>query len=92
MIKSFKDKKTERFFEGKDVKEFRGFAKQLTRRLSILNDAEKQDDLSGLRSNRFEQLSGDRKGQCSIRVNMQWRICFNWEVDGPANVEVVDYH
>lgn len=90
MIKSFKDKKTARFFEGKDVKEFRGFADQLTRRLAVLNDAEKQQDLTELRSNRFELLSGDRKGQCSIRVNKQWRLCFRWESDGPEDVEVVD--
>lgn len=92
MIKSFKDRKTERFFEGKDVKEFRSFADQLTRRLAVLNDAEKQQDLIELRSNRFELLSGDRKGQYSIRVNKQWRLCFRWESDGPEDVEVVDYH
>ncbi len=92
MIKSFKDKKAERFFEGKDVKGFRAFADQLTRRLTILNDAAKQQDLQELRSNRFELLSGDRKGQCSIRINKQWHLCFRWESDGPEDVEVVDYH
>jgi proteic killer suppression protein len=92
MIKSFRGKKTARFFEGKDVKEFRSFANQLTKRLAVLNDAEKQQDLTELRSNRFELLSGDRKGQCSIRVNKQWRLCFRWESNGPEDVEVVDYH
>ena len=77
MIKSFKDKKTAQFFEGKDVKEYRNFANQLTRRLAVLNDAEKQQDLTELRSNRFEMLSGDRKGQCSIRIKKTMAALFS---------------
>lgn len=92
MIQNFKDKKCSRFFEGEDVKQFRSFADHLTRRLVILNDAEVLLDLQALRSNRFEALSGDRKGQYSIRINKQWRLCFRWESDGPEDVEVVDYH
>jgi len=92
MIRSFKDKKSARFFEGEDVKDFRSFAEQLARRLTYLNDAEKLQDLRELRSNRFEALIGNRKGQYSIRVNKQWRLCFRWGQDGPEDVEVVDYH
>jgi len=92
MIRSFKDKKSARFFEGEDVKEFRGFSEQLERRLTYLNDAENLKDLRELRSNRFEALVGNRKGQYSIRVNKQWRLCFRWGSEGPEDVEVVDYH
>ena len=92
MIKSFKDKKVARFFEGEDVKDYRSFADQLARRLTYLNDVEELVDLRELRSNRFEALVGKRKGQYSIRINKQWRLCFRWGSDGPENVEVVDYH
>lgn len=63
-----------------------------TRRLVVLDSAESLKDLSALRSNRLETLSGDRRGQHSIRINRQWRICFRWEEDGPYDVEIVDYH
>lgn len=84
--------KSARFFEGEEVKDFRGFAEQLERRLTYLNDAENLQDLRELRSNRFEALVGNRKGQYSIRINKQWRLCFRWGSDGPEDVEVVDYH
>jgi proteic killer suppression protein len=92
MIRSFKDKKSARFFEGEDVKEFRNFADQLARRLTYLNEVTNLQDLRELRSNRFEALIGNRKGQYSIRINKQWRLCFRWGSDGPEDVEVVDYH
>ncbi len=92
MIRSFKDKKTARFFEGEDVKEYRSFVDQLARRLTYLNEVEELQDLRELRSNRFEALIGKRKGQYSIRINKQWRLCFRWGPDGPEDVEVVDYH
>jgi proteic killer suppression protein len=92
MIISFKGKKPERFFYGESVKDYRGFAKQLSRRLIVLDSAESVRDLSELRSNRFETLTGDRKGQLSIRINRQWRICFRWGDEGPEDVEIVDYH
>ena len=92
MIRSFKDKKTARFFEGEDVKEYRCFVDQLARRLTYLNEVEELQDLRELRSNRFEALIGKRKGQYSIRINKQWRLCFRWGPDGPEDVEVVDYH
>jgi proteic killer suppression protein len=92
MIRSFRGRKTGRFFEGQHVRDFRSFADQATRRLVILDNAESLQDLAALRSNRLESLAGDRKGQHSIRINQQWRICFRWEDDGPIDVEIVDYH
>ena len=92
MIRSFKDKKAAWFFKGEDVKSYRSFSDQLVRRMTYLNDASSLQDLRELRSNRFEALVGDRKGQYSIRINKQWRLCFRWESDGPEDVEVVDYH
>ncbi len=92
MIRSFKDGETERFFEGQFIRDFQGFTDQATRRLAVLDSAESLRDLSALRSNRLESLSGDRKGQYSIRINQQWRLCFQWDDDGPFDVEIVDYH
>jgi len=92
VIRGFKDRKTRQFFEGTDVREFRGIAEQAARRLTILNSAEALKDLASLRSNRLELLSGNRKNQYSIRINKQWRICFQWREDGPFDVEIVDYH
>ena len=71
---------------------FQAFADQATRRLTVLASAESVDDLAALPSNRFERLRGNRAGQCSIRINTQWRICFRWEADGAYDVEIVDYH
>ena len=92
MIRGFKDRMTQRFFAGQRVRKFQGFADQAARRLIVLDSAESLQDLTALRSNRFESLSGDRAGQCSIRINRQWRICFSWEEDRPYDVEIVDYH
>ena len=92
MIQGFNDRRTERFFEGQQVPAFSGIADQATRRLTVLDNAASLRDLSGLPSNRLESLSGIRAGQHSIRINRQWRICFRWGVDGPYDVEIVDYH
>ncbi len=92
MIRGFKDRKTQRFFEGQRVPVFQGFADQASRRLTVLDNAESLQDLAALRSNRLELLSGNRVGQHSIRINRQWRICFRWLEDGPWEVEIVDYH
>jgi proteic killer suppression protein len=62
------------------------------RRLAILNDAESIEDLMELPSNRLEALEGDRVGQCSIRINDQWRICFTFSEGDVYDVEIVDYH
>lgn len=92
MIRSFRDRKTERFFKGYRVAEFQGFAEQATRRLAYLDSAESLQDLAGLPSNRLEALRGDRAGWYSIRINRQWRICFRWKNNEPFDVEIEDYH
>lgn len=94
MILNYRDKKTEQFASGAFVKAFQGFEEQAARRLSILNAALTLDTLRALPGNRLESLKGDRAGQYSIRINQQWRICFEWPdgQTGPSNVEIVDYH
>jgi toxin HigB-1 len=92
MIRSFKDKDTRRMYEGELVKKWQGFIGQAEKRLEILDNATCLQDLKNLPSNRFEVLLGDRKGQYSISINMQWRICFEWCENEPHNVEIVDYH
>ncbi len=94
MISSFRDKKTEAFARGKFVRAFQGFDRQGWKRLEILAAATSLNDLRGLPSNRLEVLKDDRAGQLSIRINKQWRICFEWPKDatGPSNVEITDYH
>ena len=92
MIRSFRDKRTEAFFDGRPVKEFRAFERQAVRRLQILDSATSLRDLMGLPSNHFEALHGNRAGQFSIRINRQWRVCFEWIDDEAHDVEIVDYH
>ena len=92
MIRSFRDKDTEALYSGRRVRRFEGFRAQAERRLQILASAVKLEDLMMLPSNRFEALSGGRKGQYSIRINEQWRVCFEWKEDGPHSVEITDYH
>jgi proteic killer suppression protein len=90
----YRDKRTERFASGERVKEFQAFERQAKKRLRILFDSVSRNGLMLLPSNHFEALGGDRSGQYSIRINMQWRICFEWP-DGaarPFNIEIVDYH
>ena len=94
MILSYRDRRTRHFAGGEFVRPFQGFERQGWKRLEILNAATSLADLAALPSNRLEALSGNRKGQYSIRINQQWRICFEWPTDatGPSNVEIVDYH
>ncbi len=92
MIQSFKDKRTRRLFEGERVPAFQTFARQAEKRLRVLDAADRLEALMRLPSNRFKALGGDRLGQYSIRINDQWRICFEWHQDGPHNVEITDYH
>lgn len=92
MIKSFRDKDTHAFYEGRRVRRFGGFAAQARKRLQVLDAACGIADLAALHSNRFEKLRGDRAGQYSIRVSDQWRLCFRWAGQGPEDVEIVDYH
>ncbi|MFI4985830.1 MAG: type II toxin-antitoxin system RelE/ParE family toxin [Alphaproteobacteria bacterium] len=92
MIRSFRDRRTQAFFEGRHVPQFRAFADQAARRLAMLDKARALSDLAAVPGNRLEALRGDRQGQHSIRINRQWRACFEWRSDGPYNVEIVDYH
>ena len=93
MIKSFKSKETARIFARLRSNKLPQDIQQTSyRKLRMLNNAHILDDLRVPPANRLEKLSGDRSGQYSIRINDQWRICFEW-IDGDAyNVEIVDYH
>ncbi|HKS63454.1 MAG TPA: type II toxin-antitoxin system RelE/ParE family toxin [Xanthobacteraceae bacterium] len=93
MIRSFADRATERFFKD-DVcpSQWQEFKSVAARKLDMIDAATKVEDLLSPPGNRLEGLKGDRKGQWSIRINRQWRICFRWTKDGPADVEIVDYH
>ena len=92
MIRSFRNRPTQRFFEGNRVAAFQAFEDQATRRLTLLDNAESLRDLAALPSNRLESPKGDRAGEFSIRINTQWRVCFRWGAEGPYDVEIVDYH
>ena len=91
---SFRDKRTREFAEGKYIKAFSGISRQAEMKLDQLDAAASWKDLAVLPGNRCEALKGSRKGQYSIRINDQWRICFEWpdRSPGPINVEIVDYH
>jgi proteic killer suppression protein len=94
MIRSYKNRDTERFANGARIARWDALRRQAEKRLRILDAATCLADLAALNSNGLEPLKADRKGQHSIRVNRQWRICFEWPSDaaGPENVEIVDYH
>jgi len=94
MIVSYRDKRTRGFAAGKRVKAFSGIERPARLKLDRLEAAVALKDLAALPGNRFEALLSDRKGQYSIRVKDQWRICFEWpdRSPGPVNVEMVDYH
>lgn len=92
MIRSFRSRPTERLFAGKDVRELRAIRAQAERKLLMLDSATTLSDLASPPGNRLEALKGERRGQHSIRINEQWRLCFRWTDDGPEDVEIVDYH
>ena len=93
MIKSFADKVTAAVFAGEQVRRLPPEIQQTARRkLKLLDAATNLDALRIPYGNRLESLKHDRKGQHSIRINDQWRICFRWERDGAAFVEIADYH
>lgn len=94
MILSCGDKRTSDFVGGKWVKAFSGFERAAQMKMDRLQAAKSIQDLAALPGNRFEALKGDRKRQYSIRINDQWRICFEWPqgARGPSNVEIIDYH
>ena len=93
MIVSYRRKGTGDFISGKRVKAFSGFERSAENKLAQYDSATSLADLRRP-GNRLEPLKGDRKGQYSIRINDQWRVCFEWpaESSGPVNVEIVDYH
>ena len=94
MILSYRDERTSDFARGKRVKAFSGIERSARMKLDRLEAATSKLDLAALPGNRFEALKGKRKGQYSIRINDQWRVCFEWsdKSPGPTNVEIVDYH
>ena len=94
MILSYRDERTSDFARGKRVKAFSGIERSARLKLDRLEAATSILDLAALPGNRFEALNGKRKGQYSIRINDQWRLCFEWpdSSPGPTNVEIVDYH
>lgn len=93
MIKSFRDKDAERIFNRQRVKRFSLSVQKLAqRKLDLIEGADLIEDLRTPPGNRLDMLSGNRKGQYSIRVNDQWRICFRWKSGQATNVEIVDYH
>jgi len=97
MIKSFNGRGTEDIFNGVNSKTGRrtcppSLWKIATRKLDQLDSIRFLDELRIPPGNRLERLTGDREGQFSIRINNQYRICFNWSETGPEQVEIVDYH
>jgi proteic killer suppression protein len=93
VIVSYRDKRTREFASGKRIKAFSGIERAARLKLDRLEAAVELRDLSALPGNRLEPLKGDRKGQYSIGINDQCRICFEWPSGspGPANIEIVDY-
>jgi proteic killer suppression protein len=92
MIQSFNCEDTQLLFNSVSVPRFKNIERVARRKLLQLHAVTKIDDLRIPPGNQLEYLKGNRKGDCSIRINSQWRICFNWKDDGVFNVEIIDYH
>ncbi len=92
MIKSFRCKDTERLFQRQTARRFRAFEAAARRKLEMLDAAHALSDLRVPPGNRLEALTADRRGQHSIRINDQWRLCFVWRDGHAERVEIVDYH
>lgn len=92
VILSFANRETERLATGQQVRKFTSIESIARRKLRQLDIAGRLDDLRVPPGNRLEALKGSRKGQMSIRINDQWRVCFRWTEAGPTDVEIVDYH
>ena len=92
MIQTFLCRDTERLFHDETPARFRPFARVARRRLLALHAAVRLDVLRAIPGNRLEALKGSRRGQYSIRINRQWRICFRWRDASAYDVEIVDYH
>ena len=91
-IKRFRCADTQRLFSGYPVKRWVLIERQALRKLEQLELSDRLEDLRVPPGNRLEALKGKRKGQYSIRINDQWRLCFRWNIDGAYDVEIVDYH
>ena len=93
MIRSFRNRETERFRDGMASRRFPPDIRRVAqRKLELIDAALRLNDLGVPPGNRLEALSGDRRGQHSIRINQQWRICFRWTDGGAEDVEICDYH
>jgi len=92
MIRSFRDSRTESLFNDQEVPRFRSIEPVARRKPVYLHLAHRLEDLRVPPGNRLENMRGDRKGQHSIRINDQWRICFRWKDGDAFDVEIVDYH
>jgi len=93
MIKSFRCKETEKIFHREYSRKLpENIQKVALRKLRMIHQSQTREDLKVPPANRLEKLSGNRKGQYSIRINDQWRICFEWHENNAINVEIVDYH
>ncbi|MFZ3218108.1 MAG: type II toxin-antitoxin system RelE/ParE family toxin [Candidatus Acidiferrales bacterium] len=92
MIKSFRSRETEKLHNRESVRRFKSIERVALRKLRQLDSADVLSDLASPPGNRLEALRGDRKGQHSIRINEQWRICFRWRDGDACDVEIADYH
>lgn len=92
MIKSFRCPDTQRLYETGKTRRWAAISKVAQRKLTLLQAAKELRDLASPPGNRLEELKGNRKGQHSIRINDQWRICFRWTDTGAEDIEIVDYH
>lgn len=93
MIRSFRDRETEKVWAGERSRRLPGDIQEAAlRKLRSLDAAERLSDLRLPPGNRLEALSGDRRGQHSVRINQQWRVCFRWSAGGCEDVEICDYH
>jgi proteic killer suppression protein len=92
VIRSFRDTEAQKLFNDEFSKRYQAIERTAQRKLTMLDEAETLQDLAVLPGTRLEALTKDRKGQHSIRINDQFRICFSWKDGNAENVEIVDYH
>ena len=92
MIKSFRCKDSQALYETGKTRRFSAIRAAVERKLIMLESSEVLNDLKSPPGNSLEPLEGNRKGQHSIRIYKQWRVCFRWKEDGPEDVEITDYH